>query len=100
MLLPASLLVACIGIVWNFTRFGRWAPLGVTVALQGIWDLLYGPWQYNMIPTSPASHCCFRPYTFDARDLSYRSLDDEAERECGDRHDRAAIPHACRAVGS
>jgi hypothetical protein len=50
-LLPASLLVACIGIFWNFTRLGRWAPLGVTVALQGIWDLLYGPWQYNMIPT-------------------------------------------------
>ena len=50
-LLPASLLVACLGIVWNFTRLGRWAPLGVTVALQGIWDLIYGPWQYNMIPT-------------------------------------------------
>lgn len=50
-LLPLSLLVACLGIVWNFTRLGRWAPLGVTVALQGIWDLIYGPWQYNMIPT-------------------------------------------------
>ena len=50
-LLPASLLVICLGIVWNFTRLGRWAPLGVTVALQGIWDLMYGPWQYNMIPT-------------------------------------------------
>ncbi len=50
-LLPAALLVACLGIVWNFTRLGRWAPLGVTVALQGIWDLMYGPWQYNMIPT-------------------------------------------------
>jgi hypothetical protein len=50
-LLPASLLVACVGIVWSFTRLGRWAPLGVTVALQGIWDLMYGPWQYNMIPT-------------------------------------------------
>ncbi len=50
-LLPASLLVACLGIVWNFTRLGRWAPLGVTVGLQGIWDLIYGPWQYNMIPT-------------------------------------------------
>jgi len=51
MLLPLSLLVACLGIVWNFTRLGRWAPLGAAVALQGIWDLLYGPWQYNMIPT-------------------------------------------------
>jgi hypothetical protein len=50
-LLPLSLLVACVGVVWNFTRLGRWAPLGVTVTLQGIWDLLYGPWQYNMIPT-------------------------------------------------
>lgn len=50
-LLPASLLIACAGVVWNFRRLGRWAPLGVTIALQGIWDLLYGPWQYNMIPT-------------------------------------------------
>jgi hypothetical protein len=50
-LLPAFLLVACLGIVWNFRRLGLWAPLGVTVALQGIWDLMYGPWLYNMIPT-------------------------------------------------
>jgi hypothetical protein len=50
-LLPVSLLVTCLGIVWNFTRLGRWAPLGLTIALQGIWDLLFGPWQYNMIPT-------------------------------------------------
>lgn len=50
-LLPVALLVACFGIVWNFTRLGRWAPLGVTVALQGIWDIMYGPWLYNMIPT-------------------------------------------------
>jgi len=50
-LLPVSLLVACLGIVWNFTRLRKWAPLGVTIALQGIWDLMYGPWQYNMIPT-------------------------------------------------
>jgi O-antigen ligase len=48
-LLPAWLLIACIGIVWNFTRFGRWAPLAVTLALQGIWDLIYAPWAYNMI---------------------------------------------------
>ncbi|MDT5152856.1 MAG: hypothetical protein QOI01_4589, partial [Mycobacterium sp.] len=37
--------------VWNFRRLGRWAPLGVTVSLQGIWDLMYGPWLYNVIPT-------------------------------------------------
>jgi hypothetical protein len=48
-LLPAWLLVACIGIVWNHTRFGPWAPLAITVALQCIWDLIYAPWTYNMI---------------------------------------------------
>jgi hypothetical protein len=48
-LLPAWLLVACIGVVWNNTRFGIWAPLALTVALQGIWDLLYAPWTYNML---------------------------------------------------
>ena len=49
-LLPVSLLIACIGVFWNFTRLGRWGALGLTVAIEGIWDLLYGPWQYNMIP--------------------------------------------------
>ena len=48
-LLPAWLLVACIGIIWNNARFGNWAPLVLTVALQGIWDLLYAPWTYNML---------------------------------------------------
>jgi hypothetical protein len=48
-LLPAWLLVACLGIVWNHSRFGQWAPLAVTVALQGIWDLIYAPWTYNTI---------------------------------------------------
>jgi hypothetical protein len=47
--LPAWLLIACIGIVWNNHRFLAWAPLAVTVALQGIWDLVYAPWAYNMI---------------------------------------------------
>jgi hypothetical protein len=53
-LLPAWLLVACIGVVWNNTRFGIWAPLAVMVALQGIWDLLFNPWLYNM----PAEFAC------------------------------------------
>jgi len=48
-LMPAWLLVACIGIVWNYRRFGKWAPLAITVALQGIWDLFYSPCTYNMI---------------------------------------------------
>lgn len=49
-LLPAFLLVSCIGVAWNNARFGRWAPLVLTVSLQGIWDLIYAPWTYNMIP--------------------------------------------------
>jgi hypothetical protein len=48
-LLPAWLLVACIGLVWNNGRFGHWAPLVVTLGLQGMWDLIYAPWTYNMI---------------------------------------------------
>jgi O-antigen ligase len=48
-LLPAFLLMACIGVVWSYPRFGIWAPLAIMVALQGIWDLLYAPWAYNML---------------------------------------------------
>jgi hypothetical protein len=53
-LLPLWLLVACLAVVWNNSRFGRWAPLVLTVALQGVWDLLYAPWTYNML----AEHAC------------------------------------------
>jgi len=49
-LLPAWLLIAAVGIVWNYSRFGRWTPLALVVALQAIWDLLYAPWTYNMVP--------------------------------------------------
>lgn len=48
-LLPAWLLVACVGVVWNHQNYGVWSALALTVALQGIWDLLYAPWTYNMI---------------------------------------------------
>lgn len=53
-LLPAFLLVACVGLVWNFTRYGRWASLVITVGLQSFWDLLYNPWMYN----APAIYAC------------------------------------------
>ncbi|GAB2567730.1 hypothetical protein [Nocardia heshunensis] len=49
-LLPLMILVACAGVFWNNDRLGRWAPLFVVVALQGIWDLFYAPWTYGMVP--------------------------------------------------
>jgi hypothetical protein len=49
-LLPFWLLAACLGIIWNYARFAKWAPLALVVALQGVWDLLYAPWTYNMVP--------------------------------------------------
>lgn len=49
-LLPGWLLVACVAMVWNNQRFGRWAALALVVALQAIWDLLFAPWTYNMVP--------------------------------------------------
>jgi O-antigen ligase len=48
-LLPAWLLVACLSLVWSHTRLGVWAPLGLTLAFQGVWDLFYSPWTYNTI---------------------------------------------------
>jgi hypothetical protein len=53
-LLPLWLLFACLAITWNNARFERWAPLALAVALQGVWDLLYAPWTYNML----AGHAC------------------------------------------
>jgi hypothetical protein len=48
-LLPLWLLIACVGLVWNNTRYGRWAPIILTIGLQGMWDLFYAPWTYNMV---------------------------------------------------
>ena len=49
-----------------------WAPLGLTVALQGIWDLLYGPWTYNMVPEYACIALLFCAVHFRGRELSYR----------------------------
>lgn len=53
-LLPLWLLFACCALVWNFTRYGKWGPLVLTIALQTIWDLLFAPWMYN----APAVYAC------------------------------------------
>lgn len=53
-LLPVWLLIACVGLVWNFTRYGRWAPLVIVVGLQTFWDIAYNPWMYN----APAVYAC------------------------------------------
>ena len=52
--LPVWLLCACVLLVWRHPRFGVWAALVVTVAIQGFWDLLYSPWTYNL----PAVYAC------------------------------------------
>ncbi|MDH6242399.1 hypothetical protein M2432_000024 [Mycobacterium sp. OTB74] len=49
-LLPLWLLFAAMAIIWDHGRFGVWGPLVLIVALQAIWDLLYAPWTYNMVP--------------------------------------------------
>lgn len=53
-LLPAWLVLACLGLVWNYTRYGKWAPLVITLGLQTLWDLIYNPWMYN----APAVYAC------------------------------------------
>lgn len=50
-LLPLALLFAALAIVWNAVRYGRWAALVVTVAVQAAWDLLFSPTSYNILPT-------------------------------------------------
>lgn len=49
LLLPLWLLFACFALIWRNQRFGKWTPIVLVLALQGIWDLLYAPWTYNMI---------------------------------------------------
>ena len=57
------------------------------------------PWQYNMIPTFACIALLFSAMHFRGSRTD-SPTGDEAERECGDRHDRAAVPHARGAIGS
>jgi hypothetical protein len=50
-LLPLFLIVGALAIVWNAARYGRWATLAVTVALQAVWDVLFSPFDYNQLTT-------------------------------------------------
>jgi hypothetical protein len=49
-LLPITLLVFAVCVIWNASRYGRWAAVAVVVAVQATWDLLFSPTSYNMIP--------------------------------------------------
>ena len=49
-LLPLWLVFACGALIWNFRRYGKWCPLVILMGLQGLWDLFYAPWTYNVIP--------------------------------------------------
>jgi len=69
-LLPLWLLFASIAIVWNHSRFGIWAPLALIVALQAVWDLLYAPWTYNMVPECACLALLFLATHFKARPAS------------------------------
>ncbi len=68
-LLPAWLIVACVAIIWNNYRFDRWASLALIVGLQGIWDILYAPWTYNMVPECACIALLFGATHFRARYL-------------------------------
>ncbi|MCW2691052.1 MAG: hypothetical protein JWR37_5942 [Mycobacterium sp.] len=50
-LLPIGLLAAALVIIWNAPRYGRWSALAVVVAVQAVWDLLFSPTSYNLLPT-------------------------------------------------
>jgi hypothetical protein len=49
-LLPLGLLVAALMMVWNAPRYGIWAALVLQISVQAIWDLLFSPFSYNLLP--------------------------------------------------
>ncbi|MGW0042407.1 hypothetical protein [Rhodococcus sp. NPDC003348] len=70
-LLPVWLLVACLALVWNCERYGRWMPLVVVVSVQGVWDLIYEPWNYNSLPVYACIALFFLAGHFSGRSLSH-----------------------------
>jgi hypothetical protein len=47
-LLPLWLVWACGFIIYSAASAGRWSPLLVYLGLQGLWDLFFSPWSYNL----------------------------------------------------
>ncbi|MFF0816076.1 hypothetical protein ACFYVR_13125 [Rhodococcus sp. NPDC003318] len=70
-LLPVWVLVACLALVWNCDRYGRWAPLVVVVSVQGVWDLFYEPWNYNSLPVYACIALFFLAGHFSGRTLAH-----------------------------
>ncbi|MGU3432767.1 O-antigen ligase family protein [Actinomycetes bacterium M1A6_2h] len=48
--LPVLILVTVVRLIWNTGEFGRWSALVTTVSVQAVWDLLFSPWTYNLLP--------------------------------------------------
>lgn len=47
-LLPLWLVWACGFVIYSAPFAGRWSSLLVYLGLQGLWDLLFSPWSYNL----------------------------------------------------
>jgi O-antigen ligase len=47
-LLPLWLVWACGFLIYSATLAGRWSPLLIYLGLQGLWDLFFSPWSYNL----------------------------------------------------
>nr|WP_254925662.1 MULTISPECIES: hypothetical protein [unclassified Rhodococcus (in: high G+C Gram-positive bacteria)] len=48
LLLPLWLLWACYRLIFVSEAAGLWMPLLMYLGVQGVWDLLYSPWSYNL----------------------------------------------------
>jgi hypothetical protein len=49
-LLPLGLVLGSVAMIFNAPRYGRWTALAIYVAVQGVWDLLFSPFGYNVLP--------------------------------------------------
>ena len=49
-LLPLGLFVAAVTIIFNASRYGRWAALVILLSVLAAWDLLFSPYGYNSLP--------------------------------------------------
>lgn len=68
-LLPGFLFVAALTIVWNVSRYGVWAAPALLMSAQALWDLLFSPINYNLLPM-----LAILATVFAARNLTGRRL--------------------------
>lgn len=84
-MLPLSLFIAALVILWNANRYGQWIAPAVLISVQACWDLLFSPMTYNLLAILAILAVVFAARNLTGTSESSPAEPDEAEVADGGR---------------